>query len=83
MCVGYFIDVRLTSWLNDSKPKSVDVKVVKEQDLVSVSVTTIDFCSTRLTPGIPSFLALCMQIVKLMGGRMGVDSQLGVGSTFW
>jgi signal transduction histidine kinase len=28
-------------------------------------------------------LALCMQIVKLMGGRMGVDSQLGVGSTFW
>lgn len=28
-------------------------------------------------------LALVRQIVKLSGGRLGVDSELGVGSTFW
>lgn len=28
-------------------------------------------------------LALCQQIVKLMGGRLGVESQLGHGSCFW
>lgn len=28
-------------------------------------------------------LALCQQIVKLMGGRLGVESQLGKGSCFW
>jgi len=39
--------------------------------------------TTQLTLALLFVLALCMQIVKLMGGRMGVDSQLGVGSTFW
>lgn len=28
-------------------------------------------------------LALCMQIVKLCNGRIGVESQHGKGSTFW
>ncbi|KAJ9114333.1 hypothetical protein QFC22_005785 [Naganishia vaughanmartiniae] len=28
-------------------------------------------------------LALCQQIIKLMGGRLGVESQLGQGSCFW
>jgi CheY-like chemotaxis protein len=28
-------------------------------------------------------LALVMQLIKISGGRLGVDSKLGVGSTFW
>ncbi|KAJ9096383.1 hypothetical protein QFC21_005205 [Naganishia friedmannii] len=28
-------------------------------------------------------LALCQQIIKLMGGRLGVESQIGQGSCFW
>jgi hypothetical protein len=67
-----------------SKPKSADVKVEREQGWVLVSFAAIALNVNSADTRSPLFfLALCMQIVKLMGGRMGVDSQLGVGSTFW
>jgi signal transduction histidine kinase len=34
-------------------------------------------------PGTGIGLVICKRLVEKMGGRMGVDSQAGVGSCFW
>ena len=43
----------------------------------------LDDSSTRRYSGTGLGLALSKQLVELMGGSMGVDSQIGVGSVFW
>jgi diguanylate cyclase (GGDEF)-like protein len=42
-----------------------------------------DGSSTRHHDGAGLGLAICRQLVQLMGGQIGVDSRLGQGSTFW
>jgi signal transduction histidine kinase len=64
--------------------RDTGIGIAEDQfDSVFDAFTQVDASSTRRHGGTGLGLAIVKEIAELMGGRVGVDSRIAHGSTFW
>jgi signal transduction histidine kinase/CheY-like chemotaxis protein len=56
---------------------------VEDQNRLFIKFSQLDYINVRRHEGTGLGLAISKNLIGLMGGEVGVDSELGRGSTFW
>jgi CheY-like chemotaxis protein len=88
-CGKISVTVELMSELHDSmnirfSVRDTGVGIAREQQQrVFESFIQVDGSSTRKYGGTGLGLSICKQLVELLGGEIGVDSEPDTGSRFW
>lgn len=86
-----FVELRVRLIGSEGRAKKVRIEVndsgigipKEKQQWVFNAFSQVDSSNTREYDGVGLGLSICKRLVELMGGRIGLDSAEGVGTTFW